>query len=164
MSHHRTFPFSLFLLAFALTGFALSLSSFRGCDFFIYDLAPVPTGIEPDVRAGTENITYVKVGLHRYEAEGNGCRKLTDDFDIVDGFFTAARTGNALAILLSLVATILILFEFLCCRFPCSRVLITSLLVSAFFSQSLTFLVYVSDIWCVRMQSYVNAHEVPRPV
>lgn len=134
-------------LAVIAGAFACSLASMSECNFFIFEPRDPPSGIvdtRPDLLL---NISIATVGLYRYDPNYEGCREITDDFDQLSGQFTAARAGASLAAIFGVSGLGLLLVDLLCCRFPCSRLLISLLFVFAFVAQALTFLVFAAPIW-----------------
>ena len=116
-----------------------------GCDFILYKQAEIPQGEEPTSPIPV-NITRALIGLWRWDPEGNGCRDISQDFDGGVGVaLTTARVGSSLALVLSIVAICLMGIDLLCCRFPCSRMILANLLLFACFAQCLTFVVYAGD-------------------
>mmetsp|Transcript_14571 Transcript_14571/g.22188 ORF Transcript_14571/g.22188 Transcript_14571/m.22188 type:complete len:140 (+) Transcript_14571:41-460(+) len=85
-------------------------------------------------------------GMFRYKAPGESCQKY-DENRVYDGAENTARFGAVAAPLAAAGALTLILIEFACCRFPCSRVLMSLLYVAAFTSQALTFLLFFSGTY-----------------
>jgi hypothetical protein len=133
-------------LSICIAGFAFSLAALGKCDFFIYEPRNPPSGVE-DTRPGIlENVTIANLGLFKYDFDGQGCRDIPENLDQLSGWFTTAQVGASLAVFLSAAALALLLVDLVCCRFPCSRLLISIFFLIAFICQALTFLVYAAPI------------------
>jgi len=134
-------------LAFFVCAFGCTLASMAKCNFLTYEPSDPPPGVADTRPAILLNVSIATIGLYQYNADNEGCREITDDFDQLSKEFTAARAGAGLAAIFAAAALGLLLIDFLCCRFPGSRFFISLLSVCAFFGQSLTFLAFAAPVW-----------------
>jgi hypothetical protein len=136
----------IIFLIFAVLGFVFSLLSLRGCDFILYRPGVPPPGTSDNRDPFFQNITTASVGLFKYDPDAEGCRDISDDIADLSWQWTTAQTCAILAFIFGVVALVLALIDFIFCRFPCSRILISFLFIAAFICQILTMLVYTSDL------------------
>ena len=128
--------------------FCCTLASMANCNYITYEPREPPTSDVVDTRPDLLlNVSIVSIGLYQYDPDYDGCRKISDDFDQLAGQFTAAQIGVSLAAIFAAAALVLLLIDFLCCRFPCSRFEISLLCVLALVGQALTSLVFAAPIW-----------------
>jgi len=126
------------------TGFAMSIACLSGCDFVRYIPKDPPSGVTDNRDPEFQNVTIAFVGLFKYEPNFDGCRAISDDFESLTWQFTMAQVCATLATILAGAAIGFLLVDLCLCRFPCGRILVSSLFLAAFVSQLLTFLVYTA--------------------
>ena len=138
---------SILLVVAVAIAIALSSTTASSCEFLDWELGTIPEG-KTSLVTNIGNVTTASVGLFRWDPDGEGCRDISDDFDdaLIGGWFTAARVGSSLALVLGIIGICLLGVDLLCCRFPCSRLFISTLFVAAAVSQALTFLVYAGEV------------------
>jgi hypothetical protein len=150
----------MILMITVLVGCIFSLIVLGSCAFMSYDRSVLPnTNSTPSVgRDGNVNIadlfeTGGTIGLYKYNPDGLGCT----DYDIAGHQMPASvrtsRLGGVLGAVLGFLAFFMILLEFVCCRFWCSRVLIVLSLVSAGLIQLMTFFVFSSQA-CLPLENF----------
>lgn len=94
-----------------------------------------------------------KFGILQWSPDASGCRKY-ENITELSGAYLAARVGGVSAAVFGSIAVLILFVELVCCRFICSRVLISFLLLLAVVGQGLTFLFYATNI-CLS-KSYVS--------
>jgi hypothetical protein len=103
-------------------------------------------------------ITTATLGLLTWNPDMTGCRKYGDKASDLSVAFHFARAVGVIAALFSIVATVNVGVELICCRCCCSRCTSTSLFIMAAITQALTFVVYATDI-CLKSSTFECGYE-----
>lgn len=131
--------FLRFMVAFAAIG--SSIVALTECEFLHYvrqaDQKTFPPLLGP-------NTTEAKVGLFKWNPDDGGCRSVPSNAISVE--LQVARIAGAIAIGIAACAIAIMWIEYLLCRFTGSRCINSTLFVISTVAQSLTFLIFSSDI------------------
>ena len=136
LSHFIWVSFSWLLMGLILTGIIFSCLTAESCHFL--------KCIDGNGKNGA-------VGLYRYyDTSDSQCVYHPEEVQYNESE-NAARTGAVVAPLAATFCLLIVIVEFCCCRFICSRLLMGLGLVCAQIMQGITFLLFDSEqFWCVR--------------
>lgn len=148
----------IFLFTMSMTAFVFSVLVFQSCAFMDYSMEPLePDSSKPrdylqfwrynDNNETTTSLdTSATLGLYRYSPNNvSACIEYGIAVDDLPTGFQAARIGSTLGILCGAAAGFLMLVEFICCRFWCSRVIIVFLVLFASIFQLVTFALFAAE-------------------
>lgn len=121
----------------------MSLLVVSSCEFVEFAATNSTDPNEP----GT--VVQFSFGQFRYDANNTGCRSMNDDYIEVDWTIRSGRVSTFVSLICACAACLIILVEFLCCRFRFSRCLMITLFSIAILGMALGFLMFASDIWYV---------------
>jgi len=145
-------------LMVAIIALVFSILTLLSCDFMEYEFPPpigasdvdiidsgsntnsssaLPEGVEPPYRTPT-------FGLFKENPTGLVCTQYEDDHDPFPAHI-ASRLASAIATILGILALLLLLVEFLCCRFWCSRLIVIIILMVAGISQAFTLVLFLAE-------------------
>lgn len=130
------------LIIGAVSAAALSMATLGSCDFAVYQVRPGNTIPVP----AQINATSVSFGLVSWDPYNTGCVRYTKDLEST--LVLTAQVGGFVGASAGFVVLLILLVEFVCCRFWCSRFFVCLLLILALIGQSLTFLLYASE-YCI---------------
>lgn len=134
--------FRILLFLVAVVSVIFSLLVIGTCDFIEF-LVEVPD------QNGTTSLTAFSFGQFRYDVNNTGCKSI-DDADLpIDWTIWTGRCSTAAAGVCATLACILIVVEFLCCRFNFSRCLLSTLFAIGILGMACAFFMFTSSIWYV---------------
>jgi len=136
------------LVVTTIAGTALSIATLPSCDFLTYTLIPGNNSTIEGVPWATtsfSNATRASFGLVYFQYENQTCAIYSHP-DRMGATYQTGRYGGIIAACLGVVSIAVLAIELVCCRFRCSRVVLVSLLALAVLGQSLTFVLYASDV------------------
>lgn len=149
--HHDSCTLFFFLLIAVL----MSLSTLGSCRFVSYsnsmpiNSASVNNLIDDAILAeGISIISTAELGLISWNPENSGCVRYGNP-DKLSKALKVARVSGVSASLFAMTSLFIIVTEFFCCRFCCSRCMTITLLLIAAACQATTFSAYASDV-CVQ--------------
>jgi hypothetical protein len=170
------------LVLFELLGLVFSVVTLSSCNFMQYEqrtgnvplASIIPTGELADVvdyygggngssssssstfdYNATANLTSAGFGLLQWSPNNWGCTDYSNKGGMGTAFSTA-QVGGLLASIFGLIALFFHATELVCCRFVCAKVLGCLALLIAVIGQSLTFVLYASDV-CLHRGNVVYA-------
>jgi hypothetical protein len=129
--------FRLFLLLAAILAAIFSIAAVRSCEFLEYQRPRGASSNSAIVPTEYRNMTYATLGIYRFSPEGGTCIGYNEP--IVPFSLKTARAGAVLGALLGCFAVLLLLVEFLFCRFWCSRTVIVWTYLAAIICQAISF-------------------------
>ena len=161
-------------LAVAISALVFSLLALLSCDFLEHEYPPSlgssdaysdtngrqgdivfaqgsdmnnnSTSIQPEdidlaVPIGRPTPTF---GLFKQNPTGQVCTEYDRSLDPYPAM-TASRLCAGIATILGILALLLLLVEFLCCRYPCSRLIVIIILMIASISQAFTLVLFLAE-------------------
>jgi hypothetical protein len=149
------------LVILSIVAMMLSMATLGSCKFMTYGNPGSVQGRSIDNLADDDimtPITTATLGLLTWNPDMAGCRKYGDQKSDLSVAFQFARVVGVIAALFSIVGTVNVCVEFICCRCCCSRCTSTSLFITAAIAQSLTFVVYATDI-CLKSSTFECGYE-----
>jgi ABC-type transport system involved in multi-copper enzyme maturation permease subunit len=135
---------SVFILILAFVALIFSLTVALSCDF----VEVVLSENSPESLTSS-NLTSLSLGQYRYNPNGEGCQSLRQNNIDISWDFITGQIGLLVAVVCAVVVIMLLLIEATCCRFPCSRCIISTCFVLAVIGMAMTFLTYASSVWYV---------------
>lgn len=146
------FFFRILLFLAGILAVIFSLLVLSSCDFIEF---AATNATDPNELEGAVLIEF-SFGMFRYDANDTGCRSFDDNDILVDWPIWTGRGSTAVALLCAAAACLLMLVEFVCCRFKFSRCLMTTLFSFAIFGMALAFIMFASDVWYVLLHRNGN--------
>jgi hypothetical protein len=158
----------------AIASLIFSMVVAASCEFIVVEIDE-----GSNTANSTSLNTSLTYGQFRFNPDGEGCRKFSsDDYDVTWELVAGQvglllATGTSSFLLCSLlfcfacafrrhslvcpflrsacliVIFVLLLLQFCCCRFCCSRGIMIVLFILAIIGMSVTFLTYASNLWYV---------------
>lgn len=145
----------IFHLVVAIIALVFSIMTLLSCDFLEYEFPPPIGASDVDIIDSSSNTNSSSAlpdgvdrtptfGLFKENPTGSVCTQYGDDHDPFAAH-TASRLASAIATILGILALLLLLVEFLCCRFWCSRLIVILLLMVAGISQAFTLVLFLAE-------------------
>lgn len=134
----------LLLFCVAILAVVFSLLVAGSCEFVEF-AATNSTTAEQEPNTVVVEFSF---GQFRYDANNQGCQKIDDNSNIPEDWtMWTGRISTAVALICAVISCILILVEFICCRFKFSRCLMVTLFSIGILGMALAFLLFASDVW-----------------
>lgn len=142
---HTYYTLRLVLFVASILAVVFSLLVVASCDFIEFVATPTNSTDATPIE--------FSFGQFRYQANNSGCLKIDDNDINIDWTFWTGRVSTAIALICAGVACLIILVEFICCRFKFSRCALSTLFSIAILGMALAFLMFASNVWCVNMHA-----------
>ena len=130
----------LLLLVVGILAVIFSLLVVASCDFIEFSVS-----IPSNTTAPPETVQF-SFGQFRYEANNSECRSISDNDLNIDWTFWTGRISTAVALICAGTCCLIILVEFVCCRFKFSRCLMITLFSIAILGEAMAFIMFASDV------------------
>jgi len=132
------------LVVTVIVAASLSIAALTSCEFVSYILVPGNNSTIENIPGGS-GVTSATFGLMNYDPGSTGCRSYEKNAR-PGTMYRTARVGGMIAALAGVVSLLLVFIELICCRLACSRGILVLLLLAALICQSLTFLMFSTEV------------------
>eukprot|EP00544_Gedaniella_sp_CCMP2646_P003800 CAMPEP_0202496020 /NCGR_PEP_ID=MMETSP1361-20130828/18674_1 /ASSEMBLY_ACC=CAM_ASM_000849 /TAXON_ID=210615 /ORGANISM="Staurosira complex sp., Strain CCMP2646" /LENGTH=338 /DNA_ID=CAMNT_0049127235 /DNA_START=40 /DNA_END=1053 /DNA_ORIENTATION=+ len=136
----------LLLLVTGILAVIFSLLVFASCDFVEFSVTTPSNSTDANSTDAPSTTVEFSFGQFRYQANNSECQRLADNDFKIDWTFWTGRISTAVALACAGICCLIILVEFVCCRFKFSRCLMTTLFSIAILGEAMSFIMFASNV------------------